>query len=163
MSNFSKSVWKGGKTFRKGVLLTWTILSHSYFKKSVKSSAQGKLYSVTRFFSIPIQCSDVNLPTIQLLSLHNTAHQSMNSSRANTQIKKPVVPKSKQLPWQAHMTHHKMHSLGSSIGNVINLIYLYVITICGKQTFAFQQRLRFKRIYKHPYENKKYLVILKWC
>lgn len=56
-----------------------TSLSHTYVKESVKLRS-----TVTRVsISIHIQCPEVNFPTIQLFSLYNTAHQKLNSSRAN--------------------------------------------------------------------------------
>lgn len=113
-----------------------TILTHTFVKKSVNSSAQGMLFSVTGVsISIHIQCPEVNLPTVQLFFPHNAARQKPNSSRANTQSTKPVIcqqkKKKKGKPKQSQTSDRKQHSLSlrlCRIRNVISLIYQYFYT-----------------------------------
>ena len=87
-----------------------TILTHTYVKKSMNSSAQGTLFSVTGVsISIHIQCPEVNLPTIQLFFPHSAAHQKLNSSRPNTQSTKAgdMQEKRKKKKKKANLNNHK--------------------------------------------------------
>lgn len=121
--------------------------------------------------SIHIKCPKVNLPTIQLFSLHSTAHQKLKSCRANTQSTKPVIckqikkkKKSKRVPQQAQSLIIKRQSLSSRlcrIGNVISLIFLYFCIILWQNKQLHLNRDDDLSKLSNPHLNTRYLVIHK--
>lgn len=116
--------------------------------------------------SIHIKCPKVNLPTIQLFSLHSTAHQKLKSCRANTQSTKPVICKQKKKEEKKKQTstststksYHKTAKLKLKImqNRKCNQSHfsVFLYNFVAKQTVASQQRWRFKQIIKPPSEHE---------